>query len=377
MPNKLTNDDFCRAAKTLRCDVSAIKAVAEVESRGEGFYSDGFPVILFERHKFRSFTHGQYNESHPQISGPAGNYGSAGQNQKNKFNIAFKLDPEAAMKSCSWGKFQIMGFNYAICGYKSVGEFVDAMKESEGKQLDAFVQFVIHTGLADELRRKDFAGFAEGYNGSGYKTNKYDTKMAAADKRFAKENIDCSNSAAAPLNTQTPATGNTSVISEPETQPPPPNDHKELKAEVTPEGGLKVSSSEGPPAPKERVAVVAGEKQKWTARVSAKVTGAVTGNIFFQWIWAQMEKIGGLPIPTIIWVIVSSTIGLGTLIWLIHEVLDTWQYNKRQERLDALLITQNSTPENLAQLIPADEVDIYRARGFKIITRGEALAPQK
>jgi hypothetical protein len=90
-----------------------------------------------------------------------------------------------------------------------------------------------------------------------------------------------------------------------------------------------------------------------------------------------MEKIGGLPIPTIIWVIVSSTIGIGTILWLIHEILESYQYNRRQERLDALLVSQNSTPDNLAQLIPADEVEIYRARGFKIITRGEALATQK
>jgi lysozyme len=157
----------------------------------------------------------------------------------------------------------------------------------------------------------------------------------------------------------------------------PPNDHKEVKAEITPDGGVKMSSTEGPAPPKERIAVVAGAKQKWTSQVWAKVTGAVSGNVFFQFIWAQIEKIMGLPIPTIVWAIVSSTIGLGTLIWLVHEVLDTWQHNKRQERLDALLITQNSTPDNLAQLIPADEVDIYRAKGFKIITRGESVAVQK
>lgn len=202
---KLTNDDFCRASKRLKCEAAAIKAVAEVESRGNGFYTDGFPVILFERHKFRSFTGGNYNESHPQISGPAGNYGSAGQNQKNKFNLAFKLDPEAAMKSCSWGKFQIMGFNHKLCGFETVGEFVDAMKESEGRQLDAFVEFVINTGLADELRRHEWDDFAQGYNGATYKKNKYDTKMAAAYRAFAKENIDCSKVSAAPVDDQQPS----------------------------------------------------------------------------------------------------------------------------------------------------------------------------
>ena len=111
----LTEQDFQRASKKLRCEVPAIKAVAEVESRGKGFYASGFPVVLFERHIFRKYTQGRYNKTHPHLSGPAGNYGAAGQNQINKFNEAFKLNPIAAMKSCSWGKFQIMGFNYEIC----------------------------------------------------------------------------------------------------------------------------------------------------------------------------------------------------------------------------------------------------------------------
>lgn len=195
--SKLTRDDFCRAAKRLRCDVAAVKAVAEVESRGEPFYSDGFPVILFERHKFREFTKGAYNKSHPELSGPAGNYGKAGQNQRNKFNKAFALNATAAMKSCSFGMFQIMGFNHAVCGFATVGEFVDAMKESAGRQLDAFVNFVINNGLADELRNLNWAAFARGYNGTAYKKNKYDTKMATAYRKYKAEGIDCSQVSAA------------------------------------------------------------------------------------------------------------------------------------------------------------------------------------
>ncbi len=191
MDKTLNNNDFCRASKKLRCEVAAIKAVAHTESLGKGFYGDGFPVILFERHIFRKYTGGRYNRTHPHLSGPAGNYGAAGQNQRNKFNEAFALDPQAAMMSCSWGKFQIMGFNYAICGFKSVGAFVDAMKESEGRQLDAFVAFVIHNGLDKYLRTLNWAAFAKGYNGSGYKKNKYDTKMATAYTRFKKEELDC------------------------------------------------------------------------------------------------------------------------------------------------------------------------------------------
>jgi hypothetical protein len=201
----LTEIDFQRAAKKLRCEVASVKAVAEVESRGKGFYASGFPVILFEKHIFRKYTQGRYNKSHPHLSGSAGGYGAAGQNQINKFNEAFGLNPIAAMKACSWGKFQIMGFNHAVCGYEDVGAFVDAMKESEGKQLDAFVEFVIGNGLGLYLRTKNWAAFAKGYNGAGYRKNNYDTKMASAYKRHS--------------GTPTPTAGNAASETSPTDEP--------------------------------------------------------------------------------------------------------------------------------------------------------------
>ena len=39
MPDKLNDNDFQEAATLLSCDVPAIKAVAEVESAGDGFQS--------------------------------------------------------------------------------------------------------------------------------------------------------------------------------------------------------------------------------------------------------------------------------------------------------------------------------------------------
>jgi hypothetical protein len=62
---ELTEQDFERAAKRLRCEKAAIKAVANTESAGKGFYADGFPVILFERHLFRKFTQGRYSKQFP------------------------------------------------------------------------------------------------------------------------------------------------------------------------------------------------------------------------------------------------------------------------------------------------------------------------
>ena len=61
------------------------------------------------------------------------------------------------------------------------------MFASEAEQLLAFVRFVKVNKLDDELRRKDWAGFARGYNGSGYAKNSYDKKMKTAYEKFAKK----------------------------------------------------------------------------------------------------------------------------------------------------------------------------------------------
>src|SRR6185436_13915177 len=92
--SKLLNEgDYQQAADLLKCDIAAIKAVAEVESRGAGFLPDGRPKILFERHKFRSFTGGKYDATNPDISNKTpGGYGAGGTHQWDRFNVAAALD---------------------------------------------------------------------------------------------------------------------------------------------------------------------------------------------------------------------------------------------------------------------------------------------
>lgn len=185
---KLTEQDFVNAAQELNCDVPAIKAVCEVEAPKGGFLPDDRPTILFERHKFHKFTGGRFSAEHPDISSAkAGGYGPAGAHQWRRFSRAFALDPKAAMKSCSWGKFQIMGFNFAAAGFKTLDAFIDAMKVSEGEQLKAFVNIIKSFSLEDELRAHQWSKFASGYNGANYKINKYDVKLAAAHKKHSRD----------------------------------------------------------------------------------------------------------------------------------------------------------------------------------------------
>jgi len=183
----LTDSDFQAAAATLGCSEAAVRAVCTVEAPKGGFLPTGEPVILFEAHVFSRLTAHAYDASHPLISSRVWNRAlyRSGLNEWQRLQQAVQLDSVAAYQSCSWGKFQIMGFNYRRCGFPTLGSFVDAMHESEGHQLEAFVAFVKSAGLDDELARMDWAAFARGYNGPAYAENEYDTRLAVAFASYA------------------------------------------------------------------------------------------------------------------------------------------------------------------------------------------------
>jgi hypothetical protein len=167
------------AATKIGCQVAAVRAVIDVESRG-GFLPDTRPKILFERHYFARLTKGEFSGSNPDISNPKWGGYKGGAAEYERLGRAIKLDRDAALRSASWGAFQIMGDNYKLCGFATAEDFVKAMVSGAPAQLDAFVAFIKKTGLSDELIRTDWAGFARGYNGPAYRANKYDDKLGAA-----------------------------------------------------------------------------------------------------------------------------------------------------------------------------------------------------
>ena len=180
--------DFITAANLLGCEVAAIKAVDEVESRGSGFLPSGKPKILFERHYFHRLTSGKYSSTHASVSNSKpGNYGPAGEHQHLRLEEAAKLDRTAALQSASWGRYQIMGSNWDELGYSSLQEFINAMYASESEHLMAFVKFVKVNNLTTAIRKKDWATFAKGYNGKNYAINQYDKKLAIAYAKYSKK----------------------------------------------------------------------------------------------------------------------------------------------------------------------------------------------
>ncbi|GLS25251.1 N-acetylmuramidase family protein [Marinibactrum halimedae] len=179
----LSDKDFIAAAHTLSCEVAAVKAVSDVESSGKGFFDNGAPVLLFEAHHFSKFTEGRYNESHPSISSKQWDRSLyfGGEREYLRLQEAVQLDRSAALKSASYGRYQLMGFNHHLAGYDDVDALVTDMFLDERHHLMAFVRFIqSNTAMHQAIKSKDWASFARAYNGPSYAQNQYDERLSNA-----------------------------------------------------------------------------------------------------------------------------------------------------------------------------------------------------
>jgi len=248
---EMAEDDYLSAAKKLGVEYAAIKAFAIVESKGVGFvklWNKTLPKILYERHKFAEFTNNVFSRINPDISLPCGYYNKedlyvlADDSHKKKRKIpedlnyyralskkddeetrieamsfenlvkhgkvdrnihayfdrlgsykrlvkAYKLNPTAALESCSWGSFQIMGEYWKEMGYASVTEFTKSMSRSPKEQIKAFILYIerVNPKIKDYLYSLDWEAAARAYNGPKYAVNKYHIKLEEAYEKFKQE----------------------------------------------------------------------------------------------------------------------------------------------------------------------------------------------
>lgn len=188
----LTQAQYASAAKLIKCEPEAIGAVDAVESNGGGML-DGKPVILFEPHIFwkelreRGIDPNKYTATHGDMLYPVWGskpYPKGQAAQQARLDRAVKIHREAALESCSWGRFQLCGFNHKLVGSPTVQDFVNRMYKGDAEHLNMFVQYIKAVKLDDELQNKDWAGFARGYNGQYYWKNQYDTKLRKAYEKL-------------------------------------------------------------------------------------------------------------------------------------------------------------------------------------------------
>lgn len=186
----LRQSDLEVAATKLDCELAALMAVNQVESRGRGFHSSGKPIVLFERHIMRRrMLHngieadavGIAENNWPDlVNRKPGGY-KGGQTENYRLKLACEIHEQSALESASWGQFQIMGFHWERLGFTSIKAFVEYMSESEALQLEVFVRFITaDPELRNALKENDWQSFARRYNGKAYKKNRYDEKLAAA-----------------------------------------------------------------------------------------------------------------------------------------------------------------------------------------------------
>jgi len=182
----LTEQDYIEAAEKLNTEVAIIKAVAEVESAGSGFLKSGAPKILFEAHQFYKRVPVDVSDKTISVKGwtEARKYYKYGNAEYSRLALAMSYDVNSALQSASWGKFQIMGFNFSYAGYDDVFSYVQGMWISEKKHLKAFLNFISAKGIIEPMGNKDWNKFARIYNGSRYKENRYAEKLANAYEKY-------------------------------------------------------------------------------------------------------------------------------------------------------------------------------------------------
>lgn len=179
---RLRDKDVVNAAKKYMIPYAVLAAISEKESRGFGFTDDNKPKVLFERHWMRKnliaagldvcATITQLQREDLCNSKTGGYLG--GKREYQRLQTAMRINREAAMKSASYGRFQIMGFHYKTLGYKTVEEYYSDVHTSEAKHLDHFCKFVTsNTKLHKAMQDEDVETIAFLYNGPNHAKNNY------------------------------------------------------------------------------------------------------------------------------------------------------------------------------------------------------------
>lgn len=169
----------------------------EVGARQDGFSEEGKAIINYERHQFSELTAHQYDHKYPSISNPRFYFPK--KNEDHPYNctqserwglllFAASIDYEAAVQATSFGLFQIMGFNYHLCGCDSPAQFVDAMHISEQRQFQVWLTFIKEFDCLEPLQRGDTLAFAIRYNtGRNWRIAENYNKPKAAAQKYANE----------------------------------------------------------------------------------------------------------------------------------------------------------------------------------------------
>lgn len=188
------------AATQAGIDPAALLSVVECETNGSPFEVDGrTPVLLYERHvAYREAAKvGKAIQNAFIRAGLAIPRWSRSTQYKDERTSALRLaliararaiHEEVANASASWGLGQTLGNQFEELGFESATDLVSYMTEGGlTAQIKVLIAEVKAKSLIKALNTKDFKTFARRYNGPAYAQNQYDTRMAAACKRWSRK----------------------------------------------------------------------------------------------------------------------------------------------------------------------------------------------
>lgn len=183
---RLDDIDIPRIGSQIGVGEDELHAFMDVEASGSGFDGKGRPKALFEPHKFYWNLPAEKRAAAVKagLAYPNWKPGNYPKDSYPRILKAMKIDYDAALKSASWGLTQIMGENHEMVGYPTVEAMVAAFMDDEEYHLAAAVQFLIASGIDDDLRAHRWDVVARVYNGPKYKVHGYDKRLAAAYERW-------------------------------------------------------------------------------------------------------------------------------------------------------------------------------------------------
>lgn len=175
-------------------------AIVEVETGGTPTEADGrTPNFLFERHIFRRELAARQPGKAAQAERlglviPAWNKATQYRDERNSAERlallakAKAVDEDCALRSCSWGLPQIMGNECHEVGFQNATQMVEYLTtKGVTGHIELMIRFLKGRNLVSAIERGDWAYVALRYNGKGYKQNQYDTRLAAANRKWLRK----------------------------------------------------------------------------------------------------------------------------------------------------------------------------------------------
>jgi hypothetical protein len=185
----LSELNYRDAAARLGIRTAYILAFAEVEANGAGF-ERGVPKILFEPHRFSKLTQHRFDATNPTVSYPLWGgrpYPKRIDDRYTQLLEAAGLDCWAGFSAASYGKFQILGENYALCGFDTPWSFAFAQAYDETTQLRSFEFFIRNSKILPALKLGLWETVAAEYNGPAYRSQRYDEKLQKAAAKWERK----------------------------------------------------------------------------------------------------------------------------------------------------------------------------------------------